>query len=228
MSTITNTMMAGGSAVSPLSRTAARIAFAGGLLGIVLLAALHVLKPDLDPSWHMVSEYALGAHGWVMALCFLSLALGCASLFVALLPRIDGIAGRIGLFFLLAAAVGLAMAAMYPMDPITVKPENASHSGKMHGVSAMIGVPSLVIAAVLLGFALRAKPLWAPYRKWLMTMAHLTWIALILMFALLAMLIQQGVDSPGGFVGFANRLLMLAYGGWIMTAAWPMARTGRG
>ena len=31
---------------------------------ILLLAALHVLSPEFDPSWRTVSEYAFGHYGW--------------------------------------------------------------------------------------------------------------------------------------------------------------------
>lgn len=213
--------------VSLMSQTSARIAFAGGLVSLLLLAALHVLKPNLDPSWHVVSEYALGDYGWIMALCFLSLAIGCASLFVALLSHVGTVGGRIGLAFLLAAAVGLIMAAMYPMDPITVAPKDASTSGRMHGVAGMIGIPSLVIAAVVLSYTLRTKPLWAPVSAPLLALGHLNWISLVLMFGLLAIAMKQGTAGLGGLMGWANRLLMIAYAGWVMIAAWPLARIGR-
>jgi hypothetical protein len=210
--------------VSPVSRTAARIAFAGGLLSLVLLAALHVLRPDLDPSWHVISEYAVGDYGSVMALCFLSLAVASASLFVALFPQVRTVGGGIGLAFLLAAAVGLAMAAMFPMDPITVAREDATTSGRMHGVAGAIGVPSMVVTAVVLSYALRKKPLWAPFRLPLLALGHLTWVSFVLMFVFLAILMQRHTMSGPWAVGWANRLFMLAYGGWVMIAAWPAAR----
>jgi hypothetical protein len=36
--------------------TAARLSFAAAATFLVLLVALHYLKPGLDPSWRMVSE----------------------------------------------------------------------------------------------------------------------------------------------------------------------------
>jgi hypothetical protein len=59
--------------VVAISRIAARLAFAGAATFVVLLAALHVIKPRLDPSWHFISKYAIGRHGWIMVLAFLSL-----------------------------------------------------------------------------------------------------------------------------------------------------------
>ena len=58
-----------------ISRTAALLAFAGTATLVVLLAALHFIKPELDPSWHFISEYAIGDYGWMMVVAFLSLAL---------------------------------------------------------------------------------------------------------------------------------------------------------
>ena len=61
--------------MTALSHGAARLALATSALFVVLLAALHVLKSELDPSWRFISEYAIGDYGWMMVLAFLSLAL---------------------------------------------------------------------------------------------------------------------------------------------------------
>jgi hypothetical protein len=37
-----------------------------------LLASLHVLSPEFDPSWRVISEYALGRYGWLLSLMFLA------------------------------------------------------------------------------------------------------------------------------------------------------------
>jgi hypothetical protein len=56
---------------------------AGAAVFLVLLGALHVITPELAPSWRFVSEYAIGENGWVMTLAFLSLSSSCAALCVA-------------------------------------------------------------------------------------------------------------------------------------------------
>jgi hypothetical protein len=40
----------------------------------VLLLGMHVLKPEIAPSWRFISEYALGDFGWLMHLAFLAFA----------------------------------------------------------------------------------------------------------------------------------------------------------
>ena len=202
---------------------AARTAFGGGLVSFLLLTALHLLRPDLEPSSHFISEYAVGAHGWVMALTFFSLAVGCAGILVVLVPRIKSVTGRIGLVCMLAAAVGLTMATFFPMDPITVSRDNSSFSGKMHGVAAMIGNPGFMIGALLLGLTLRQNPDWAQVRSPLLAMTAVIWISFVLMIVFMIGMMQQEAASPTGAIGWANRLLWAAYCAWLMLAAWPVA-----
>jgi hypothetical protein len=95
-----------GKPVAEVSSTAARLSFAGAATFVVLLAALHFIKPELDPSWHFISEYAIGDYGWIMVLAFLSLALSYVSLFVAIHWQLWTITGRIGLALLLVSALG--------------------------------------------------------------------------------------------------------------------------
>jgi hypothetical protein len=83
--------------VAAVSSTAARLSFVAAATFVVLLAALHFIKPGLDPSWHFISEYAIGDYGWIMVLAFLSLASSYVSLFLALRSQLQTIAGRIGL-----------------------------------------------------------------------------------------------------------------------------------
>src|SRR5262245_35199562 len=158
---MTNAVTEPGVALPPVSRILGAAAFACALLGLLLLASLHILRPDLDPSQHFISEYAVGAHGWVMAFCFLSLGLGCASIIAVLITEIQSVTGRVGLGFLFAAMLGLVMAAAFPMDPLSVAPENASFSGHMHGVAAAIGNPGFIIGATLITLALRKNSTWA-------------------------------------------------------------------
>lgn len=68
---------------------------------VVLLAALHVVKSELDPSWHFISEYEIGRYGWLMQLAFLALAGANLAIVAAVRPAVPGIAGGIGLLLFL-------------------------------------------------------------------------------------------------------------------------------
>ena len=125
-----------------LSLYAARAAIVAAVVSLITLTALHVLKPELHPSRAMISQYALGPYGRVMALCFAAFGLASGSLAVAIVPYVRSLGGRIGMALLLTAAVGLVMAARFPMDPASTPPAQMSHSGRMHGVAFLLGVPA--------------------------------------------------------------------------------------
>jgi len=72
-----------------------------------LLITLISLRPDhLAPSWHTISEWAIGPYGWIMSGAFLISALSYAALFGMLKSQLHGILGRMGLGILLICAMG--------------------------------------------------------------------------------------------------------------------------
>lgn len=116
----------------------AKLAFASSAAAALSLIALHALSPEFDPSWRMVSEYALGDYTWVLSTMFLCWALGSWALATALWPHARGMLMKIGIVFLVLAGLGEATAAFF----------DVSHP--LHGLAALIGVPSLPIAAALM------------------------------------------------------------------------------
>lgn len=78
----------------------ARLAIAAAAATLLLLAGLHVLSPELDPSWRMVSEYANGRYGWVLSLMFVSWALSSWALAFAMWSHVKTAAGKADCFFL--------------------------------------------------------------------------------------------------------------------------------
>jgi Protein of unknown function (DUF998) len=104
---------------NPLVRISAQITIVATSLFVVLLGLLHLLEPEFDPKWRLISEYELGNYGWLMRIAFYSLAAGCISLFIAIRAQIRGIGGTIGLVLLLVIAVGLTIGGIFTTDPIT-------------------------------------------------------------------------------------------------------------
>jgi uncharacterized protein DUF998 len=209
--------------VMTYSVLAARASIGATALALIALAALHILKPDIDPSRTMISKYALGRHGWVMALCFASFALASACLFTTLVANPPSLLGRIGLAFLLLAAVGLAMAARFPMDPVSTPPKQMSFSGKMHGLSFLIGVPCQILAVLLLSLALGTQ---TSAELLLLVLTSVIWLSLLIMITIMLMVgpgKPPNPDGPERFLGLPNRLFMVAYGLWLVAAAWPIA-----
>jgi hypothetical protein len=199
-------------ATPSLSRTSRAAGYVTGLaaaLALLLLLILHIVRSDLAPQWHMVSQYAVGDYGWLQTLVFAVLALGCVANFVTVRTQVGTIAGKIGLVFLLAAAVGLTMAALF----------NWVHP--LHAVASFIGVPGFTVGALLIGISLARNEAWVPARRRLLIWSHLSWIALVLlMIAIFTTVPPSGEFDPGTLVGWPNRLQFLAWGGWLIVTSW--------
>src|SRR3712207_204967 len=164
--------------VTAVSRAAALLSFAGTATFLVLLTALLFIKPEFDPSWRVISEYSIGDYGWIMVLAFLSLAVSCVSLFVAIRSQTRTIGGKIGLAFLLVAAAGLIIAAFFTTDPITASRDELTTHGNLHGLGAALGT-SFPIAATLIGWSLARNRAWSPARQSLLWAAGLAWIGFL-------------------------------------------------
>ncbi len=206
------------------SQVAARLSFGAAAASLVLLGALHILSPEFDPSWRMVSEYANGGYSWVLSLMFATWAVSAWALAYAIWPQVKTTGGKIGLVLLVVAGVGEAMGGLFDINH------------PLHGLAALIGIPTFPIAAMLISVSLVSTQPWAGSRKALLWTANLTWISVLLMAAAFIVMIvtftQSGAEMPAegavvttlpagviAFVGWANRFLVVAYNAWAMTVA---------
>jgi len=210
------------------SQSIARLSLAASVGSLLSLGALHILSPEFSPSWRMVSEYANGQYGWVLAMMFAFWAISTWALAYAIWSRVKTVGGKIGLVFLVAAGVGEAMGGLFDINH------------PLHGLSALIGIGSLPIAAMLISVSLSHTQPWSDVRKSLLWTANLTWISILLMAATFAILFvtftQAGGEMPAegtiaatlppgviALVGWANRFLVIVYNAWVMTVAWRVA-----
>ena len=118
------------------------------LVAVGVVVALHVVRPELDPVAHRLSDYANGDHGWLMAVAFAVLA---ASMLV--LAPIVAATGRTPRrrrairAAMVVAAVGLAAAGIFR----TGAREAGTLSDDLHGLTSSAATIALVVAAVLSG-----------------------------------------------------------------------------
>jgi hypothetical protein len=211
---------AAATSVTEISRTAALLAFAGAATFTVLLVALHFVKPGLDPSWHFISEYAIGDYGWIMVLAFLSFALGYVALFAAIRSQLRTIVGRIGLVLLLVSALGLTIATVFTTDPITVSQDAVTTEGTLHNVGGTLGI-AMPFAAALVGWKLARNPAWSSAKRPLLWATGLALVAFLFSFVSLGVMVSQsgGRFGPDVPVGWPNRIEVLAYSVWLMVVA---------
>jgi Protein of unknown function (DUF998) len=209
---------------SGISTIAAKVTIASGILSLLALALLHILSPEFDPSWRMASEYALGRHKWAISLFFVFWGIASIALGVMLWPLVTGKAAKIGVVLLFVSGVGSSSAALFDVQ----------HS--LHGLSGALGIPTVIIASLLIAYHLRRKSEWQPFAKPILMNAHATWISLLLMVATMMLMItgfqSAGIEfsedsGPPTFVpenviavgGYANRILIFVYIYWLILVA---------
>jgi hypothetical protein len=217
---------------SLIMNAAAWVAILATGTAILLLAALHVLSPEFSPSWRMISEYAFGRYAWVLSLMFLSWAISSWAVAVALWSEIQTNAGRVGLWFLIAAGIGEAMASAFDIThPIG------------HGIAGLLGVIGFPVAALLLSAALRRDENQRARAKGLLWIANLSWVSVVLLIATLTTMTIQLRTAYGGHLpqhapkslppgvlpldGWADRLIVLSNCAWVLLAAWQTIQAHR-
>jgi hypothetical protein len=211
----------------------ALLAIAAAAVALLLLASLHVLSPEFDPSFRMVSEYALGHYGWVLSLMFLAWGISAWALAVALWSQVKTRAGKVGLWFLVIAGIGEAMASVFDIT------HDIGHS-----IAGVLGIGGFPIAALLLSVSLGRIQAWRGARSLLLWIANLSWISVVLLGATLVLMTVQFAQATGGHLpqhapaqlpagvlgldGWADRLIVLSNCLWVFVAAWQaMKLAGR-
>ena len=110
--------------------------------------ALHFLEPEYDPRFHFMSDYAWGAYGWLMTTTFF--VLGLAVLTVAAAVRNvhqSSRSARVGFGLLVIGALFVCLAGVFRGFPL-------------HDVAGAVGIPSLVMAVLLLSWSFRNAAGW--------------------------------------------------------------------
>jgi hypothetical protein len=79
-----------------ISIPAGRLAITAIVAYQILLIALIFLRPDLDPSWHTISEWEIGRYGWLMSGALVISGLSYAALLVMLASQVRGAHGPCG------------------------------------------------------------------------------------------------------------------------------------
>jgi hypothetical protein len=194
----------------------------------VLLLLLHIVKLELDPSWHFISEYEIGKYGWIMQVAFLALALGNVALFVAVRDFVTGLWGRLGSFLFLVGAFGLVLGGIFTPDAVNTAPDTATMSGKLHNLGGALGLAGFLGTLIYSAMLLRDS-LWSPLRRQLWLAATILILGFLVSSISIATIATQsgGVFGPDTPVGWPNRVGIVAGCTWLMIVSW-CAATMRG
>jgi hypothetical protein len=203
----------------------AKISIGAGTVALICLFLLHILSPEFDPDWRMVSEYALGKHKFFVSVFFIGWGISSILLAITLWPVVTNKKGKAGVVLLFISGIGATLASIF----------DVSHSTG-HGFAALLGIPTVPVATLLISYHLSKKPEWQAHDKPIKVLAHLTWISLVLlvvtMFHMIGVFesagIKMGPDAstpdslPAGavvFVGYVNRLMIIVDILWVAVVA---------
>jgi hypothetical protein len=206
---------------------AATLAMTMAATFVILLVILHVVRADLDPRWHMISEYEVGPSGWLMSVTFFALAAAWFSLMLRFVGNAHGWIGISGVVLLGIAGIGAAMGGLFPMDPMGTLPEHASRSGMLHGVAFMIGVPGTLFGVTLVTAYLWRDADWRSAHSMLLATAGFVWLTAIVFGASMTILLRKGATGPEFTIGWQNRALVLAWAVWVFAVAWRIRLLSR-
>ena len=199
----------------------ARTALAAVVVFFILLATLHFIEPEFDPSRRLISEYELGRYGWVMSLAFFSLGVGVLATLASTWNFSRIRKGLIGRWWFLAISVALFGAGIfYPYMP----PNLVSYIHGLCGVIVIVGFP---IGATLYSSGLVYSQPWTGSRRQLRVATGLVWVGL-LSFAgstIALGIISHPVDRPNSnlLIGWQNRFMIVTYSLWLMIVVWSVA-----
>jgi hypothetical membrane protein len=195
---------------------------ATGVAYQALMGALILIRPDLDPSWHSVSEWATGPHGWIMSSTFLVCSISYFSLFALLRRQLDSRMGRIGLGLLLICAAGVAGAGVFTTDPMPFRPP-LSIRGTLHVVCGTSQLVLFPFAALLISLGLaRTRGCWAAARKLLLWTAWLPlfgFIGFAVYTAVFVVPLGPTAYGPGVNIGWPPRFAFFTYTLWTLIVA---------
>jgi hypothetical membrane protein len=202
----------------------ANLSIASGCLSLLCLLILHFVSPEFQPSWRMVSEYATGKNKGFLTAFFI--LWGACSIFLALL--LWNVVGTkwasLGVILLFVSGIGAIMGGLFDINH------------PKHGLAFALGVPTLPVAALLIGYHLVGLENWSGSKTSILLSTHATWFSVVLMaLAMMVMFsgfknagVQFGKDAPpiesvpDGVValgGYANRLLVFCYIFWTILVA---------
>jgi len=211
----------------PISSTAAWVAIVAIVFYQILLIVLPFLRPELDPSWHTISEWAIGRYGWMMSGGFVISSASYAALFMMLRPQLGGVMGRIGLGILLISVIGAFGVGVCTTDPMPIRPP-LSTRGMLHVIFGTSQLVLLPFAALLINLSLaRKNETWARSRRVLLWTAGLPlfgFAAFLLYSAIFVLPMGPQAYGPGVNIGWPPRFAFFTYMLWVMILAWQGIR----
>lgn len=195
------------------------VAMIAGVGAVICMILLHILSPEFSPSWRMISEYAYGKNKGLLTSFFMLWGISTISSALFIFQITPGFWASFGAILVIISGLGAIMGGLFDIRH------------KLHGLSFMLGVPTLPAGALLVSYQLKNIPPFTDIISTRIWAAHSTWLSVILMGILMVSMMQSfkkaGVEMgpdqeppknlpPGvkAYAGYANRLLVFCYILW--------------
>jgi hypothetical protein len=188
-----------------------------GIAGYLLnLAALHFLRTDVNPMVEPVSNYAVGAYGFLSTAANIGSGLAALALTLGLYLSIASPGrSRVGLFLLGLFGVSELLAAIFPIDVGA----QATTSGTIHNIVGNIAFFGFLAAVILLSWSMGKDEQWRSIRR----------PALALALVVLGMAVLTIVSANIGIgFGVGQRLFNVTSMGWMLLVALRLRSMAQG
>jgi len=191
-----------------LARIAA-VALVGIVYFVVIIIALHFLRPDHNSIRQTTSEYAVGPYGFLMTSAFFSMSVASLALVTSLYQGLSQPArSQIGLGLLGIWGVAVLIAAAFPID---VQGAPQTISGTIHQLNGRLAFTSLTAGVILVSRRFKYDEKWRPVHR------SAVILSLVMLTAYVATFIAIATDS--GFGGLAQRISLATFVSWFLLTA---------
>ena len=192
------------------------LALVGIALKLLIIAALHFLRPDANPVLEPISNYGVGPYGFLLTVADIGSGLATLALVVGLYLGIAR-AGRsyVGLFLLGLYGVSELMAGIFPID---VGGE-ATTAGTIHNIVGNISFFCFPVAAILLSLRMGKDERWRSFRRPALALSIVVVLSVILTIA--------GFNLGIGF-GVTQRVANVAVAVWMLVVALHLRSVAQG
>ncbi len=197
------------------SRTLGLMVITSAVYYVLAVFAMHLLQPELSPLRVPMSAYVLGNYGPLMTTTYFVHCAGLLALgsgLIKTLPRTRLI--KLAFVVALIAGSGIFIAGIFPIE-LSSPPRTTS--GRLHALGGMLAFSAMTFAPCLFSLNFRSDGHWR----------RVSVVALALSASIIAAFILFVFAIRGGFGGFAQRLFLALFFGWMIVVGLHLTRTLR-
>ncbi len=183
--------------------------------------AVHVLNPAFSPIRNYISDYAVGAYGYVYVTAYWATVAGCLALAVALFRQLRTDArAKAGAVLIAIFGLTYALTALFPTE--LLKPGEFPHgaAGAIHAIAALVGWVATFSAGLLVSGAFARA---TAHRSLARPLRILAWLMVVAFIGVLAVMASR---QP--VAGLAEKIFIVFRETWLLLAAVGTCRAAGG